>query len=153
MILFRTSPDSDFIFIGTGLASFTPFCIPRHQNSDLSQHSILGAYLGRLKGSVSYGNGSGRHVTSSYSARNLRRSSTRNLRRRSTSIPSSPSLCPPVRWHTTSIPSEPRCMSLVRGCTVGKGGRHVLLGQGSRRIVTLLSGISFSFHKVVSPIH
>lgn len=145
MLLFRTLPDSDLILTGTGLASFTPCCIPHHQNSDLPQHSILGAYLGQLKGSASYGNGSGRDVTSSYLAR--------NLRSRSTSIPSSPSLCRPVRWHTTSILSEPRRISLVRGCAVGKGGRHVSLGKGPKWKVTLLSGISFSFHRVVSTIH
>jgi len=145
MILFRTFPDSDLILTGTGLASFTPCCIPHHQNSDLPQHSILGAYLGQLKGSASCGNGSGRDVTSSYLARNLRSCST--------SIPLSPSLCPPVRWHTTSILSEPGCISLVHGCTVGNGGRCVSLGKAPEWKVTLLSGISFSFYRVISTIH
>ena len=130
-----TLPDSDLGWIGTGSVSFTLLCTLRHQSSDLLQHSILGTHLNRWKGSEFCGNGFGRRVTNSYSARQPHASST--------SKRLSPSLCPFVRWHTTLTSSERWCMSLARGCAVTRSGHIASLDLDWERSVTSLSGTSF----------
>jgi len=137
----RNCTDSDLVGTATGSVFFTLSYTPWYQSSGLSQHSILGTRLNQQKGSEFCGNGSGRHVTNSYSARHLRRSGTlKHL---------SPSLCLFVQWRTTSTSTERKRMSPARGCAAKGGGHCALRGQGLRRKGTLLSGTSFSFCRVV----
>jgi len=140
-----TIPDPDLARIGIGSVSFTLHCIPRYQVLGLSQHSTSGTRPNRRKGSGFCRNGSGRRVTSFCSAHQLRGTSI--------SKPLSPSLCLFARWHTTSILSGHKDMSPARGCVDGGDGRCALLAQDLGWRVTLLSGTSFSFYRVVPTIH
>jgi len=116
-----TIPDADLARIDIGSVSFTLLCIPRYQVLGLSQRSTSGAHLNRWKGSGFCGNGSGRRVTRSCSAHQLRGTTISN--------PLSPILCLFARWHTTSTLSGHKDMSLARVCTDGGGGRCALLGK------------------------
>ena len=109
-VLPRTAPpDFDFTRIDNGSVPFTLFCVPHHQSSALSPHSISGTRLNQRKDSIFCWNGSGARVTSSCSALKFNRSNT--------SKPLSPTLCQFARWHTTSTSNGQKCMSLVHGCT------------------------------------
>jgi len=133
----RNRTNSNLVGTATGSVSFTLSYTPWYQSSGLSQHLILPTRLNRRKGSEFCGNGSGRHVTNSCSARHLHRSGTlKHL---------SPSLFLFVPWRTTLTSSERKRMSLARGCAVKECGHCASHGQGSQRKGTSLSGTSFSF--------